>query len=155
MKLEFAVPALELSTAATLLLVFNNRLLAVTQLVRDLSARYRQDPDHQLALQIRKMYRQVILLRDVKIATIVSILLCIVTMFLMSAQLTAAAAVVFTGSLITLGIALVFTIAELFLATGTLNLALDKNLKNSFSFSRKRNMPAAIDEQLLQEPILN
>ena len=41
MRLEFAIPALELSTAATFLLVFNNRVLHVSLQIRELTERYK------------------------------------------------------------------------------------------------------------------
>lgn len=157
MRLEFAIPALELSTTATFLLAFNNRILHTSQQIRELSERYKQDRDPKTVYQIRKMHRQVLLLRDIKIVTIISIILCVVTMLLMFNKQMANATVAFVSSLIALGIALVLTVVELITATNTLGHALDKRMKSNYPFLNLRRMlkRPSFDEQLFKEEILN
>ncbi|PZF71665.1 DUF2721 domain-containing protein [Taibaiella soli] len=157
MRLEFAIPALELSTAATFLLVFNNRMLHASQHIRELTERYKQSRDSKIVGQVRKMHRQVLLLRDIKIVTIISIILCVVTMLLMFNKQMANATIAFMISLIALGIALVLTVVELITATNTLNYALDKRMKSNYPFLNLRRLfkRPSFDEQLFKEEILN
>lgn len=157
MRLEFAIPALELSTAATFLLVFNNRLLHVSLQIRELSERYKQERDSKIVSQVRKLHRQTLLLRDIKIVTIVSIILCVVTMLLMFNKQMANATIAFVISLIALGIALVLTVVELITATNTLSYSLDKRMKSNYPFFNLRRMfkRPMFDEQLFKEEILN
>jgi len=157
MRLEFAIPALELSTAATFLLVFNNRLLHVSLQIRELSERYKQERDSKIVSQVRKLHRQTLLLRDIKIVTIVSIILCVVTMLLMFNKQMANATIAFVISLIALGIALILTVVELITATNTLSYSLDKRMKSNYPFFNLRRMfkRPMFDEQLFKEEILN
>jgi len=157
MRLEFAIPALELSTAATFLLAFNNRILHTSQQIRELSDRYRQDRDTKIVYQLRKMHRQVLLLRDIKIVTIISIILCVVTMLLMFNKQMGNAVVAFVSSLIALGIALVLTVVELISATNTLSYTLDKRMKTNYPFLNLRSIlkRSSFDEQSFKEEILH
>ena len=157
MRLEFAIPALELSTAATFLLVFNNRVLHVSLQIRELTERYKQERDSKIVSQVRKLHRQILLLRDIKIVTIISIMLCVITMLLMFNKQMTNASIAFVISLIALGIALVLTVVELIIATNTLNHSLDKRMKSNYPFLNLRRMlkRPMFDEQLFKEEILN
>lgn len=125
MKLELTTPALLFSTVSLLILAFSNRFISIAQLIRTLHDKYKQDPDYASLLQINKLRKRARIIRDMQIIAVSSLLLSVVTMFLLFYDLQDAAQIVFSASLILLGVAMSLSIAEMLLSTNALNLLLD------------------------------
>jgi len=125
MKLELTTPALLFSTVSLLILAFSNRFINIAQLIRTLHDKYKQDPDYASLLQINKLRKRARIIRDMQIIAVSSLLLSVVTMFLLFYDLQDAAQIVFSVSLILLGVAMSLSIAEMLLSTNALNLLLD------------------------------
>lgn len=125
MKLELTTPALLFSTVSLLILAFSNRFISIAQLIRTLHDKYKQDPDYASLLQINKLRKRARIIRDMQIIAVSSLLLSVVTMFLLFYDLKDAAQIVFSASLILLGVAMSLSIAEMLLSTNALNLLLD------------------------------
>lgn len=125
MKLELTTPALLFSTVSLLILAFSNRFISIAQLIRTLHDKYKQDPDYASLLQINKLRKRARIIRDMQIIAVSSLLLSVVTMFLLFYDLQDAAQIVFSASLILLGVAMSLSIVEMLLSTNALNLLLD------------------------------
>lgn len=80
--LTLTTPALLFSAISLLLLAYTNRFLALAQLVRNLHALYKQNPDSVLLGQIKNLRVRVHIIRYMQISGIVSLLLCVLSMFL-------------------------------------------------------------------------
>ena len=80
--LTLTTPALLFSAISLLLLAYTNRFLALAQLVRNLHALYKQNQDNILLGQINNLRRRVHIIRYMQIAGIASLLLCVLSMFL-------------------------------------------------------------------------
>lgn len=80
--LTITTPALLFSAISLLLLAYTNRFLALAQLVRNLHALYKQNPDIVLLGQIKNLRRRVHIIRYMQISGITSLLLCVLSMFL-------------------------------------------------------------------------
>lgn len=81
-ELTLTTPALLFSAISLILLAYTNRFLAYAALVRNLHDKYRTNPDELLIPQIQNLRRRLVLTRSMQILGIVSLLLCVVTMFL-------------------------------------------------------------------------
>ena len=80
--LTLTTPALLFSAISLLLLAYTNRFLALAQLVRNLHALYKQNSDSILLGQIKNIRVRVHIIRYMQISGIVSLLLCVLSMFL-------------------------------------------------------------------------
>ncbi len=80
--LTLTTPALLFSAISLLLLAYTNRFLALAQLVRNLHALYKQNSDSILLGQIKNLRVRVHIIRYMQISGIVSLLLCVLSMFL-------------------------------------------------------------------------
>lgn len=123
-ELTLTTPALLFSALSLLMLAFTNRFLALAQLVRNVHAEYRTNPDIILYWQIRNLRKRLRLIRDLQVAGIGSLLLCVVCMLLVYVGCKAAATIVFGVALLLLIISLVMTIWEILISIHALNYRL-------------------------------
>ena len=124
MKLSLATPALLFSAISLLLLAYTNRFLTIAQLVRTLHGRYKENPDQIIFGQIRNLRKRINLIRNMQIFGMVSLLLCVVCMFLLYVDWIPVAEIVFGVALILLIISLGLSAWEIQISVKALNLHL-------------------------------
>ncbi|MBP1668346.1 MAG: hypothetical protein H6Q21_712 [Bacteroidetes bacterium] len=124
MKITLATPALLFSAISLLLLAFTNRFLALANLVRSLHALYKEKPDEVLYGQIRNLRRRLLLIRNMQVFGISSLLLCVLSMFLMYIELQRTGELVFGVALILMILSLSLSIKEILISVHALNLHL-------------------------------
>jgi hypothetical protein len=129
MELDLTTPALLFPTVSLLLLAYTNRFLGLAALIRNLHASYKEAPDENLLGQIANLRRRVLLIRDMQGLGIASLLLCVVCMFLLYVGHNQEAVYAFGLSLLLLIASLGFSIAEIRMSVGALNLVL-RDLEN-------------------------
>ncbi len=124
MSITLATPALLFSAISLLMLAFTNRFLALANLVRSLHAQYKEKPNELLYGQIRNLRRRLVLIRNMQIYGISSLLLCVLSMFLIYIQTPRIAEIVFGIALLLLIISLGLSIKEILISVHALNLHL-------------------------------
>ncbi|MBN2522799.1 MAG: DUF2721 domain-containing protein [Bacteroidales bacterium] len=124
MKLSLATPALLFSAISLLLLAYTNRFLTIAQLVRNLHARYKENQSHIIFGQIQNLRRRIILIRNMQIFGIISLLLCVVCMFLLYIEWIAIAEIIFGIALLLLIASLGLSAREIQISVKALNLHL-------------------------------
>ena len=124
MELNITTPALLFPAISLLLLAYTNRFLALAALIRDLKVQYQRQPDPRIITQIESLRSRVYLLRDMQGFGIVSLLCCVIAMFLLFVGSTTAAQVMFGGSLVLMAVSLIFTIREIKISVDALNVHL-------------------------------
>ena len=130
-------PALLFSAISLLLLAYTNRFLALAQLVRGLHAQYKQNPGWLLLGQIKNLRSRIHLIRYMQVLGIVSLLLCVLCMFLIYVSWQTFAEVIF-------GIALLLLIASLALSVWEIQVsarALDLHLSDIEGDGKKNTIP--------------
>jgi glucose uptake protein GlcU len=124
MKLSLATPALLFSAISLLLLAYTNRFLTIAQLVRNLHAKYKENRDKIIYGQIRNLRQRINLIRNMQIFGLISLLLCVICMFLLYIEWNAVAEIVFGLALILLIISLALSAWEIQISVRALNLHL-------------------------------
>lgn len=81
-QLTLTTPALLFSAISLIMLAYTNRFLAYASVVRSLHDQYRQKKDASLLKQINNLRKRLYLTRSMQIFGISSLLLCVLTMFL-------------------------------------------------------------------------
>jgi len=106
------------------MLAYTNRFLTLATIIRGLYDRYHADKDETLLLQIQNLRYRVYLIRNMQIAGVLSLLLCVVSMFALFAGWVAAGQWSFGIALILMIISLGISLRELQISVGALDLLL-------------------------------
>ena len=121
-ELSLTTPALLFSAISLIMLAYTNRFLAYAAVVRNLHAIYQERQDAILLDQIKNLSTRLQLTRWMQIFGIVSLLLCVLTMFLIYIELHTLAVYIFGVALILLIISLGLLIREIQISVDALSL---------------------------------
>ena len=124
MELQLTTPALLFPAISLLLLAYTNRFLTLATLIRSLHTRYREDASDLLASQIRNLRFRVVLIRNMQAAGVLSLLLCVVCMFVLFEGWLELAKWVFASSLVLLIASLAISSWEIHISVRALDLQL-------------------------------
>jgi hypothetical protein len=123
-QLTLTTPALLFSAISLLLLAYTNRFLAYATIVRNLHAKFKENPDHIIIGQIQNLRKRLLLTRTMQLLGIGSLLLCVLCMFLIYIDLQLAAEIIFGIALILLIISLAVSVREIQISVRALDLHL-------------------------------
>ncbi|MBK8192823.1 MAG: DUF2721 domain-containing protein [Lewinellaceae bacterium] len=124
MELTIQTPALLFPAVSLLLIAYTNKFLAIANLIRKLYSDYEERQLVTLLNQIHSLRRRLMLIRWMQVFGVGSILLCVVTMFLVYEGLQVWAKVLFGLSLLLMITSLILSLIELFLSAGALRMLL-------------------------------
>ena len=112
-QLTLTTPALLFSAISLIMLAYTNRILAYAAVVRSLHDKYKKDKNQGLVRQIKNLRKRLYLTRAMQIFGISSLLLCVLTMFLIYIEQHVIAVWIFGMALILLIISLGLLIREI------------------------------------------
>lgn len=124
MDLNIQTPALLFPAVSLLLLAYTNKFLAIANLIRKLVSDHEKKKNHFLIKQIKSLRRRLMLIRWMQVCGVASMLLCVVTMYLVYEELQVWAKVLFAISLLLMMASLVITLVEIVLSAGALRVLL-------------------------------
>jgi hypothetical protein len=124
MEINLTTPALLFPAISLLLLAFTNRFLALANLIRQLHASYKSDPDEILLGQIANIRYRINLIRDMQAYGVTSLLLCVICMLVLFAGWVTVGKWIFALSLVFMAVALAMSIREIQISVGALDLQL-------------------------------
>ena len=122
MDLTIQTPALLFPALSLLLLAYTNKFLAIANLIRKLVSDFDVNKQHMLLKQIHSLRRRLWLIRWMQVFGVASILLCVITMFLVYEEFQIWAKILFAFSLLLMMTSLVITLMEIFLSAGALRV---------------------------------
>jgi len=125
MNISLTTPALLFPAISLLLLAYTNRFLTMAGLIRALHKNYLENPNKNIKAQIFNLKRRVNLIKNMQIFGIVSLLLCVLSMFLIYEELQFYGSLIFGVSLVLLMISLILSIIEIQISVKALNIQLD------------------------------
>lgn len=112
-QLTLTTPALLFSAISLIMLAYTNRFLAYASVIRELHDKYLKQKDSILIVQIKNIKQRLYLTRAMQIFGITSLLLCVLTMFLIYIQQHTIAVWIFGLALLLLIISLGLLIVEI------------------------------------------
>lgn len=124
-ELTLTTPALLFSAISLIMLAYTNRFLAYAAVIRNLSEKYREKRETSLKRQIDNLKLRLNLTRWMQIFGISSLLLCVLTMFLIYIDQHTMAVWIFGIALLLLILSLAFLIREIQISTQALGHHLD------------------------------
>ncbi len=123
-ELSLTTPALLFSAISLIMLAYTNRFLAYAAVVRNLHDTYLKRKDAILLEQIKNLNLRLQLTRWMQIFGIASLLLCVLTMFLIYVDYHTIAVYVFGFALVLLIISLALLIREIQISVNALEIHL-------------------------------
>ena len=120
-ELTLTTPALLFSAISLIMLAYTNRFLAYAAVIRNLHAVYLEKKDESILPQIKNLKLRVNLTRWMQIFGISSLLLCVLTMFLIYINQHVIAVWIFGTALILLILSLALLIKEIQISAQALN----------------------------------
>ncbi|MBZ9779503.1 DUF2721 domain-containing protein [Psychroflexus sp. CAK8W] len=124
MEVSLTTPALLFPAISLLLLAYTNRFLTIAGLIRNLHKKYQDDPDTNVKAQISNLKKRVTLIKNMQLFGIVSLLLCVVSMFAIYETWQTVGSIIFGVSLVLLMISLILSIIEIQISVKALNIQL-------------------------------
>ncbi len=122
MELTLTTPALLFPAISLLLLAYTNRFLTLASLMRELYARYRNQPDPKIKGQLANLRYRIVLIRNMQAFGITSFLVCVLSMFMLFAGQPDLGKWCFGGALILLLISLGLSLREIQVSIDALTL---------------------------------
>lgn len=127
-ELTLATPALLFSAVSLILLAYTNRFLSYAQLIRTLDGQHRARPSQVTRAQIDNLRHRLHLTRTMQTLGVVSLLLCVVAMFLIYVGWQRPATWVFGAALLLLIGSLAVSLREIAISVRALEIRL-RNLE--------------------------
>lgn len=124
MDIDLTTPALLFPAISVLMLAYTNRFLALAALIRALHVRNRDQIDATVLAQIGNLRHRVQLVRNMQALGGLSLLLCVVCMFVLFAGYMELGKVVFAISVILLTISIGLSLWEIQISVRALNIHL-------------------------------
>lgn len=112
-QLTLTTPALLFSAISLIMLAYTNRFIAYAAIIRNLHDKYLLKKDERLIKQIKNLKQRLYLTQAMQITGISSLLLCVLTMFLIFIEQHVVAVWVFGVALILLIVSLALLIKEI------------------------------------------
>src|SRR5210317_2034634 len=124
MEINLTTPALLFPAISLLLLAYTNRFLTIATLIRSLHSEYKKNPDELMLGQIKNLRLRVKLIRNMQAFGVLSLLLCVVCMFVIFNGNLPLAEIIFGISLILLILSLAVSAWEIQISVKALNIQL-------------------------------
>lgn len=124
-ELTLTTPALLFSAISLILLAYTNRFLAYAQVVRNLHATFKENPNSVIFGQIQNLRRRLRLTQLMQVLGISSLLLCVICMFLIYVHFHIFAEILFGIALVLLIFSLGISIREIQISVKALDLHLN------------------------------
>lgn len=158
-EITLVTPTFLFSAISLLMLAYTNRFLSYAQLVRTLKDKYLENPDALTAAQIVNLRKRLTLTRNMQWLGVGSLLLCVLTMFVIYIGYQAIAVWIFATALVLLLISLGISVREIQISIRALDIYLsdiekmekDKSLRSTltdiFTHTNKKEEP--LDKNLI------
>ena len=126
MEINLTTPALLFPTVSLLMLAYTNRFLTIATIIRNLHDRYRENQSENLLGQIANLRKRTYLIRNMQIFGVLSLLMCVVSMFALFAGWITAGQWSFAIALALMIVSMLISLHELTISVGALDLLLSE-----------------------------
>ena len=125
MYISITTPALLFPAISLLMLAYTNRFLALASLIRNLHAKYKDHTNKEGVLQqIKNLRLRLRLIRLMQLFGVLSLSLCVLSMFFVYEQVSIWANMLFALSLVSMLLSLFLSLAEIQISTKALEIEL-------------------------------
>lgn len=122
--IELATPSLLFSAISLILLAYTNRFLSYASVIRSIKEKHSQNKNPKYLAQIANLRKRLSFIRSMQILGILSLLFCVLAMFLLFIGYLTLAAWIFGLALILLSASLIVCILEINISVKALDIDL-------------------------------
>lgn len=122
MEFTLTTPALLFSAISLLLLAYSGRFLTLANLIRELYARYKVNPEEKIKGQLLNLKYRIVIIRDMQVFGVASFFFCVLCMFVIFLGYITIGKWIFAISLVLLLISLALSLRELQVSVEALRL---------------------------------
>ena len=122
MELSLSTPALLFPAISLLLLAYTSRFLTLANLMRELYARYKANPDPKVKGQLTNLSYRIGIIRNMQVFGVASFFFCVLSMLLLFIEQEVLAKWVFGGGLVLLLVSLALSLREVQVSIEALRL---------------------------------
>jgi uncharacterized membrane protein len=126
MDISITTPALLFPAVTLLMLAYTNRFNTLATIIRNLHSKYQTERTENLLAQIANLRYRVYLIRNMQIFGVLSLLLCVVSMFALFAGWLAGGQWSFAIALVLMIVSMLLSLRELQVSVGALDLLLSE-----------------------------
>jgi uncharacterized membrane protein len=126
MDISITTPALLFPAVTLLMLAYTNRFNTLATIIRNLHSKYQTERNENLRAQITNLRYRVYLIRNMQIFGVLSLLLCMVSMFALFAGWIVGGQWCFAIALILMIVSMLLSLRELQVSVGALDLLLSE-----------------------------
>jgi hypothetical protein len=126
MEISINTPALLFPAVTLLMLAYTNRFTTLATIIRHLHSQYQNERNENLLAQIANLRYRVHLIRNMQIFGVLSLLLCMVSMFALFEGWVAGGQWFFVAALILMIVSMLLSLRELQVSVGALDLLLSE-----------------------------
>jgi len=126
MDISLTTPALLFPAVTLLMLAYTNRFTTLATIIRNLHEKYQTSREDNLLAQIANLRYRVYLIRNMQIYGLLSLILCIVSMFALFSGWIAGGKWSFAIALILMIVSMAISLRELMVSVGALDLLLSE-----------------------------
>ena len=123
--MTLTTPALLFPAISLLLLAYTNRFLVLAQLIRQPNSGNKDDMRDMIIRQMSNLRRRLLLIKLMQSFGCFSFILCTLSMFALFIERQMAGQILFGTSLIILSMSLLFSLYEVIISTGAINIELE------------------------------
>lgn len=124
MEISLTTPALLFPAISLLMLAYTNCFLTLATIIRNLRDRYVKDREETIIPQIENLRYRVYLIRNMQIFGVLSLLMCVISMFALFAGWVIGGQWSFAVALILMIVSMLISLRELKISVGALDLLL-------------------------------
>ncbi|MEO6315489.1 MAG: DUF2721 domain-containing protein [Chitinophagaceae bacterium] len=125
MEISITTPALLFPAISLLMLAYTNRFLALASLIRNLHSNYKDHTNKKgVLLQLKNLRLRLRLIKMMQFFGILSLILCVLSMFFVFEQLSLWANILFALSLVAMLVSLFLSLSEIQISTKALEIEL-------------------------------
>jgi uncharacterized membrane protein len=126
MDISITTPALLFPAVTLLMLAYTNRFNTLATIIRNLHSKFQTERTENLLAQIANLRYRVYLIRNMQIFGVLSLLLCVVSMFALFAGWLAGGQWSFAIALVLMIVSMLLSLRELQVSVGALDLLLSE-----------------------------
>lgn len=122
MQISITTPALLFPAISLLLLAYTNRYLTISNLIRTLYSKYKENPNSVILSQIQNLRRRVYMIKYMQLFGISSLLISVICMITLFGGFLIWGKITLAISLVLLAISLIITIVEIQISVDALEI---------------------------------
>ena len=144
MEFTITTPTILFPAVTVMLLVYTNRFISISNLIRDLKKQYDTEPSENIILQLNSLRRRVILMRNMQWLAVLTLFLSVISIFFIFENRQFEAKYIFIVGMISLIASLFLSLREIHLSIQALDIEM-KSVEHKL-VGKKKSLLRKIEE---------